>query len=254
MSKALQEKVNQLFEAVAGLYSLEEIKPHCETFNQFINIRTTYTKESLGTVLSRVGFYKKFRSIPLEQGKNAELVEKFDRAGNPKGHELQHYCLLLCGLNNEDWLKRNTTTRVNDRLTSTGQEVDPETYLDVAKKLLESNDPHELAVGLIASTGRRPHEILARAIFYQMKGEEYHVLFEGQGKKRGEKPVFKIATLFPAKYVIEKLNKLRELSRDFLKQIEIEFKDVATQNRKIEDRRGNSLRRVVREYFGGRES
>ncbi|MFM6050991.1 MAG: hypothetical protein ACKPA7_04990, partial [Sphaerospermopsis kisseleviana] len=29
---------------------------------------------------------------------------------------------------------------------------------------------------------------------------------------------------------------------------------MATQNRKIEDRRGNSLRRVVREYFGGRES
>ncbi|MFM7369569.1 MAG: protelomerase family protein, partial [Sphaerospermopsis kisseleviana] len=76
----------------------------------------------------------------------------------------------------------------------------------------------------------------------------------GQGKKRGEKPIFTIATLFPADYIIKKLNQLRELSRDFLKQIEIEFKDVATQNRKIEDRRGNCLRRVVREYFGSRES
>ncbi|MFM6151686.1 MAG: protelomerase family protein, partial [Sphaerospermopsis kisseleviana] len=116
-----------------------------------------------------------------------------------------------------------------------------------------SNDPHELAVGLIAATGRRPHEILARARFAEIRGEAYHVLFSGQGKKRGEKPVFRIATLFPANYIIKKLNQLRELSKDFLQQIEIEFKDdIATQNRKIEDRRGNSLRRVVQEFFGGR--
>ncbi|MFM6136185.1 MAG: protelomerase family protein, partial [Sphaerospermopsis kisseleviana] len=228
MSKAVQEQVNKLFEAVAGLYSLEEIQPHCEAFNEFINLRTTYTKESLGTVLSRTGFYKKFKSIPLEQGKNADLIEKFDKDGNVKGNELQHYCLLLCGLTNEDWLVRNTTTRVNDRLSGTGQEVNPESYLDVAKKLLESNDPHELAVGLIASTGRRPHEILARAIFSQIRGEDYHVMFSGQGKKRGEKPVFRIATLVPANDIIKKLNQLRELSKDVLQQIEIEFNDVAT--------------------------
>ncbi|MFM6158346.1 MAG: hypothetical protein ACKPE3_36040, partial [Sphaerospermopsis kisseleviana] len=109
--------------------------------NEFIYTETNYSQDSLGTVLSRVGFYKKFRSIPLEQGKNAELIEKYDKNGNIKGHELEHYCLLLCGLNNEDWLVRNTTTRVNDRLSGTGQEVNPESYLDVAKKLLESNDP-----------------------------------------------------------------------------------------------------------------
>ncbi|MFM6005630.1 MAG: protelomerase family protein, partial [Sphaerospermopsis kisseleviana] len=183
MSKKVAAQVNKLFEAVKSLHSLEEIQPHCEEFNEFIYTQTNYSRKSFGTVLSRVGFYEKFRSLPLEQGKNADL----------EGHELQHYCLLLCGLSNEDWKNRNTTTRVNNRLSGDGQEVDPETYLDVAKKLLESNDPHEIAVGLIASTGRRPHEILARAIFYQIKGEEYHVLFEGQGKKRGEKPVFKIA-------------------------------------------------------------
>ncbi|MBD2667294.1 protelomerase family protein [Richelia sinica] len=255
MSKAVQEQVNKLFEAVKDLHSLEEIKPHCEAFNEFINLKTTYTKDSLGTVLSRVGFYKKFKSLPLEQGKNADLVEKFDKEGNPKGHELQHYCLRFCGLSKEDWKDRNTTTRVNDRLSGDGQEVNPETYLEVTGKLLESNNPHELAVGLIAATGRRPHEILARAKFTQIKGEEYHVMFEGQGKKRGEKPVFKIATLYPANYIINKLNQLRELTKDFIREIETEFKDdIATQNRKIEDRRGNSLRRVVQEYFGGKDT
>lgn len=255
MSKAVQEQVDKLFEAVKDLYSLEEIKPHCEAFNEFINLKTTYTKDSLGTVLSRVGFYKKFKSLSLEQGKNADSVQKFDKEGNPKGHELKHYALLICGLDNEDWKGRNTTTRVNDRLSGDGQEVNPETYLEVTGKLLESNNPHELAVGLIAATGRRPHEILARAKFSPIKNQEYWVMFEGQGKKRGEKPIFKIATLYPANYIIEKLNQLRELTKDFIKEIESEFKDdIATQNRKIEDRRGNSLRRVVQEYFGGKET
>jgi len=255
MSKAVQEQVDRLFEAVKDLRSLEEITPHCDAFNEFINAKTTYTKDSLGTVLSRVGFYKKFKSLPLEQGKNADLVEKFDKEGSPKGHELQHYCLLLCGLSKEDWKDRNTTTRVNDRLTGDGQEVNPETYLEVAGRLLQSNNPHELAVGLIAATGRRPHEILARAKFSPIKNQEYWVMFEGQGKKRGEKPVFKISTLYPANYIIKKLNQLRELTRDFIREIEIEFRDdIATQNRKIEDRRGNSLRRVVQEYFGGKET
>jgi hypothetical protein len=255
MSKAVQEQVDKLFEAVKDLHSLKEIKPHCEAFNEFINLKTTYTKDSLGTVLSRCGFYKKFKSLPLEQGKNADLVPKHDKEGNIKGHELQHYCLLLCGLSKEDWFDRNNTTRINDRLSGDGQEVIPETYLQLTGKLLESNNPHELAVGLIAATGRRPHEILARAKFYPVKGENYHVMFEGQGKKRGEKPVFKIATLYPANYIVKKLNQLRELTTDFIREIESEFKDdIATQNRKIEDRRGNSLRRVVQEYFGGKES
>ncbi|MGM3305778.1 protelomerase family protein [Anabaena sp. WFMT] len=255
MSKAVQEEVDKLFEAVKDLHSLEEIKPHCEAFNEFINTKTTYSKDSLGTVLSRVGFYKKFKSIKLEQGKNAELVEKFDGEGNVKGHELKHYVLELCGLDKADWVERNTTTRVNDRLVNDGQEVNPETYLEVTGKLLDSNDPHELAVGLIAATGRRPHEILARAKFSPVEGQEYWVMFEGQGKKRGEKPIFKIATLYPASYVIQKLNQLRKDTRDFVKGIEAEFKgDIAAQNRTIENRRGNSLRRVVQEYFGGKET
>jgi hypothetical protein len=253
MSRAVEEEVNKLFEAVKDLHSLEEIRPHCEAFNEFINTKTTYSNASLGTVLSRVGFYKKFKSLPLEQGKNADLVPKRDGQGNLIGHELKHYVLLLCGLTKEDWEGRNTTTRVSDRISDGGQEVDPDTYLEVSGKLLESTNPHELAVGLIAATGRRPHEILARAKFSPIEGKEYWVSFEGQGKKRGDKPVFNIATLYPANYIIEKLNYLRkeDSTKALLKEVVIDFpKDVAAQNRSIDNRRGQSLRRVVKEYFG----
>lgn len=263
MSKAVQEQVNQLFEAVKDLKSLDEIKPYCEAFNEFINTSTNYNKASLGTVLSRSGFYKKFKSLPLEQGKNAESVSKHDGQGNVTGYELKHYVLLLCGLDKKDWEERNETTRVSDRLMTadeegnTGIEINPEEYLEVTGNLLASDNPHELAVGLIASTGRRPHEILARGKFTPVEGESYQLMFEGQGKKRGEKPVFKISTLFPASYVIERFAHLRKDAsiKELLKQVSNEFpRDVAAQNKAIEDRRGNSLRRVVQEYFGGKDS
>ncbi len=79
----------------------------------------------------------------------------------------------------------------------------------------------------------------------------------GQGKKRGNEPAFAIATLFPAEYIIKKLGQLRRDlgTKALLKEVATEFpEDIAAQNRSIENRRGNSLRRVVQEYFGGRDT
>jgi hypothetical protein len=256
MSKALQAKVNELFEATKSLETFEEMQPYCDDFNSWIKENTTYSQKSLGTMLSRTGLYKKFKSLPLEQEVNAVPVPKLDKEGNQIGTELKHYVLTQCGLKKEDWETRNTSTRATDRLTN-GNEIDPEQYLEVVGNLLSSDNPHELAVGLIASTGRRPHEILARAKFTAIDGEEYHVMFEGQGKKRGDKPVFKIATLYPAEYVIKIHNQLRkELdTKSLLKEVKAEFpKDTAAQNRAIDSRRNGSLNRVVRAYFGEKDS
>ena len=252
MSKALQEKIDELFEATKDLKSLEEIKPYCSQFNEWITANTNYSNKSLGTVLSRYGFYKKFKSITLEQGKNAEAIAKHDENGNVKGQELKHYAVLMCGLDRDDWAKRNTSSRVIGRLGN-DQEIDPDAYLEVTGQLLESNDPHELAVGIIAATGRRPHEILARAKFAPIEGEAYQAQFEGQGKKRGDKPVFPIATLYPTEYVIKCLNRLRReaSTKALLKEVANEFpSDLAAQNRAIDSRRNGSLNRVVRAYFG----
>ncbi|WP_375467266.1 protelomerase family protein [uncultured Nostoc sp.] len=252
MSKAVKEQVDQLFEAVKDLQSLEEIKPHCEAFNEFINTKTSYSIKSLGTVLSRAGFYKKFKSIPLEQGKNADSEPKHDAQGNVTGYELKHYVLLLCGLDKSHWEERNKSTRVSDRLDN-GQEISPDEYLEVTGKLLESQDLHEVAVGLIAATGRRPHEILARAKFAAVEGQSYQVMFTGQGKKRGDKPVFPIATLYPASYIIDRLNWLRKepTTKALLAEVANENPtDLSAQNRAIDSRRNGSLNRVVRGYFG----
>jgi hypothetical protein len=252
MSKALQEQINQLFEATKDLKSLEEIKPHCDRFNEWVSTHTSYSTKSLGTVLSRAGFYKKFKSLKLEQGKNAEAIAKHDENGNVKGQELKHYAVLMCGLDRDDWKQRNETMRVIGRLGN-DQEIDPDTYLHATGQLLESTDPHELAVGLVAATGRRPHEILARAKFAPVEGQAYQVQFEGQGKKRGDKPLFPIATLYPAEYIIKCLSRLRReaSTKALLKEVANEHpSDLAAQNREIDSRRNGSLNRVVRAYFG----
>jgi hypothetical protein len=255
MSKAVQEKVNELFEATKDLKTFEEMQPYCDDFNNWLKESTTYSQKSLGTVLSRAGLYKKFKSLPLEQEVNAVPVPKLDKDGNQVATELKHYVLTQCGLTKVDWTDRNTTTRATDRL-SNGNEIDPEQYLEVVGKLLTSDDPHELAVGLVASTGRRPHEILARAKFTAVDGKEYQVSFEGQGKKRGDKPVFQIATLYKGDYIIKLHNQLLKepSTKALLKEVKTEFpNDIAAQNRAIDSRRNGSLNRVVRAYFGDKD-
>jgi hypothetical protein len=251
MSKVLQEKINELFEATKDLKSFEEIKPHCDRFNEWVS-QQSYSEKSLGTLFSRYGLYSKFRKLDLKQGENAELIPKYDGEGKVKGHELKHYVSLYCGLDNKQWNDRNQSTRAIDRLENS-TELDPDTYIEVTGKLLESEDPHELAVGIIAATGRRPHEVIARAKFYPVEGKPYHVLFEGQGKKRGEKPKFEIATLYPAEYVIKSLARLRRESstKALLSEVATQFpKSLTRQNLEIDKRRNGSLNRVVRAYFG----
>lgn len=242
-------QIDELFESVKDLQSFESINPFCEKFNEQINKLSLSTK-TLGTYLSEEGFYKKFKSIPLEQGKNAELVPKHDAQGNITGNELKHYVLNHCGLSKSDWEQRNETNQVTDKLENS-QEIEPDEYLAITERLLESIEPNEVAVGLIAATGRRPHEILVRAKFKAIAGENYQVNFEGQGKKRGEKPVFPIATLFPADYIIKKMNWFRSHpdTKDFIKLIAQESTEISKQNDIIENRRGNVLRRIVREHF-----
>jgi hypothetical protein len=155
-------------------------------------------------------------------------------------------------LKKEEWLERNRSSRVLDRLENS-TEIDPDAYLEVTGKLLTSEDPHELAVGLIAATGRRPHEILVRAKFVPIEGEAYQVKFKGQGKKRGKEPEFAIATLYPADYVIKALAKLRKEPgiKTLITEVSREYpQNLVAQNRSIDSKRNGSLNRVVRSFFG----
>lgn len=242
-----------VYEATKDLSDLDAIKKQCDVLLCDWVKERELTTESRGTYFSDAKFNKMFASVPLVQDKNAELVPKYDKDGNVKGHILKHCALIKCGLSREEWEIRNSTSRVTDRIEDGGQEVDPDAYLKAAIELIQSDNVHEITAGLIAVTGRRPHEILWRGDFSLIRGENYQLMFSGQGKKRGELPKFQIASLLPAKYVKERLYYLRQhdnLTAVF-QEIETEFPhDREAQNRKLDSRRGKSIRRVVEKYFG----
>ena len=98
MSKVVTDKVNELFEATKNLTSFEEMQPYCDDFNNWLKESTTYSQKSLGTVLSRAGLYKKFKSLKLEQEVNAIPVPKYDKNGKQVATKLKHYGLTQCGL------------------------------------------------------------------------------------------------------------------------------------------------------------
>src|SRR4028118_557263 len=88
MSKVLQEKIDELFEATKDLKTLEEIKPHCARFNEWVS-QQSYSEKSLGTLFSRYGLYSKFRKLDLKQGENAELIPKYE-IGRAVQQECRH--------------------------------------------------------------------------------------------------------------------------------------------------------------------
>ncbi len=82
-------------------------------------------------------------------------------------------------------------------------------YLETINKLINSTDYREIAVGLIAATGRRMSEILSTAVFTQIG--QFEVEFEGQIKAREEERKYVAFTLIESAKVIDSLYKLRRM-------------------------------------------
>ncbi len=77
--------------------------------------------------------------------------------------------------------------------------------------LLTSDDPHLLALGIMAATGRRMAEVLLTGEFFNPKGAS--VAFAGQTKTRGatgtRQDAYRIPTLIPGEQAMLLLDKLR---------------------------------------------
>jgi hypothetical protein len=253
---AIEEKINELYTATKDLQSPDEMEPHCQSFNEWVATEISDNRlkvSSLGTLLSRNGFYKKFNTIPLVQGGNAIAVEKRNEKKEVIGTTLKHYVVHRCSLTKEQWDERNASDKVTARLDDS-TEIDPDAYIEVTEKLLKSNDPNELAVGIIAATGRRLVEVIARGSFTPVESEPYKVLFKGQAKKRGKETPYVMSTLFPANVVCKALNRLQNQPdiKNLKKSVANEFPGNETkQNKAFQDRKGNVIRRVVLRYYGG---
>ncbi|MDY6941340.1 MAG: protelomerase family protein, partial [Cyanobacteriota bacterium] len=239
----LDRRAETCYEACRNLYDEPTIARIASAENEYLRSRFKIT--TLGTQLSKHGYYKRFRSILLKDGLNGYLEEKHDGS-----RVLKHLFFKYCGLTPEEWVERNETDRVISRLGN-AQTLNPEGVIDKAIALIQSDDHWEIAAGLIALTGRRPHEIVARAKF-TVDGE-YQVTFEGQGKKRGEKPVFAISTLAPAEAIVSTLKHLRNRTeiKSLLKEVRANNpRDLVRQNDEIDRRTNKCINRAVKREFG----
>lgn len=238
----LDRRAEICYEACRNLYDEFTIARIAKAENEYL--RTRFSVATLGTKLSKHGYYKRFRSILLKDGLNAYQEEKQDGV-----KVLKHLFFKYCGLSAQEWSERNESDRVVSRL-SNAQSVNPGEAIEKMMDLVGSDNHWEVAAALIAATGRRPHEIVARAKF-AVDGD-YHLTFEGQGKKRGEKPVFRIASLIPSEMAVSALARFRN-SPDvqmLLKEVRAANpRDLVKQNDEIDRRTNGSINRIVRREF-----
>lgn len=203
-----------------------------------------------GNKTSGAGYFKLFKSgeISLVEGQNAKQVKQGDKT------ILKHLAIIPLELTPEQWAQRNKSTRVVDRIEDAAKvPLNPQDYLDAAIALLDSDSWVDVAAGLIALTGRRPHEIVARGAFSRVTGsQDWVVKFTGQGKKRGEKPVFNIPTLCLPRVVTAALKTIRQESevQAILSECIAISDDVSAQNAAIDSRTNKRINRVIKREFG----
>ncbi|MCV3214505.1 telomere resolvase [Plectonema radiosum NIES-515] len=253
----------EYFDRIKDLHNPDEIKTVCETLTDDLFNETDKPKTRVNKLTP---YNKLITAIPddnLTEGENAYIQTRSDGSYWKRHLHFKFTGIADTNFNGKDGI--NTKTVVLDRLENQ-QEIPVNDYLETTVKLLQSSDPHELAIGLIAASGRRPIEILARGSFtleeklpaYLKPG--YFVQFRGQAKKReydvaeDERTEYRIGLLVPAVSFLQAFERFQAMpeTKEILEFVKTETAKgtYAEQiNASIDDRRGNSLRRVVQRNF-----
>ena len=257
----LTERAKLVVDAIRPLMSEEEIAQIASQEDEYL--RNRYSVSSLGSKMSSAGYNKLIKSILLVEGKNAQKTTKLDANGNVRAYELKHYFFKYCGLSKskfypdgkipDEWEKRNQSTRILERAKNPqSYELKPTQHIEKTYQLLENPDFAHLGAGLIAASGRRPHELF-RGQFSPIEGEKWAVMFSGQGKKREntQTPPFVIATLVEAKYFLKKCQQFKQ-NQEYQKiwqSIQNKYSDKGEQNRSIDRRTNKRYNRVIDKHF-----
>lgn len=153
--------------------------------------------------------WRKAIALALEEGR----LPKQDLEPNEFGKMYEHWGLKHLLYPNEvhKTLKQGTTARNNAKQDDL-QPIRVDRFITKARDLLAGEHPYEWAVGLMAVTGRRFSEIVAKGQF-SPTAHPYAIAFRGQLKKGiqnlDEAQTFLIATLVEADQVLETLEQFR---------------------------------------------
>lgn len=122
-----------------------------------------------------------------------------------------HVAVETMNFSRDEWIQINLS--ISDRVAARNEQQglieQPDAIVNLAQRLLESQDWAEVAAGLAVVTGRRCTELLQTAEFTYKS--PYSVWFTGALKRRKEERTlrFEIPTLVPAKPAIAALKALR---------------------------------------------
>lgn len=251
----------EYFDKIRELRTPEQIQAVCE---ELVSVLFNPTDAPKTRVNKLTPYNKLVNLIPPEkliEGENAYHQER--KNGQ---FWLRHLHFRYTGVESVNFNGEGGINRSNSKINrlKTQKLIDVTSYLETTLKLLASDKPHELALGLIAASGRRSVEILARGKFSPVKNlpehfhPDYSVMFRGQAKKRDygvsevERTEYPIGLLVLTEVFLKAFDRYlqtpqaKQLHDYIAKNKDADAEDV---NAKIDDSRGKSLRRVCQQYF-----
>jgi hypothetical protein len=233
--QAMRERAAKFLAKLDGCKNQEEIERCCQ--EEKADFETVF--ESLNT---RAAYMTQYRNAIKEWQQHIKLTDSNSYPQQTKtGFVRQHYALLHMNYPREMHDERMQPTK--EKKDEQRRNLTPincfDKYLETVEKLLVSSDYRELAVGLIAATGRRISEILSTASFTQLG--QFEVGFEGQLKAKGQTGEYPAFTIVESALVVDGLLKLRRMA---------EIKEMKHWNlAEIDSGKNNTVNRYVKQHF-----
>jgi integrase len=234
--QAMRDRAASFLAKLDKCSTQEEIERCCQ--EEKVEFESKF--ESLNT---RAAYMTQYRNAIKEWQKAVELTEANSYPQKVKeGIIRQHYSLLYMNYPKDMHEERMEPTK--QKKDEQRRNLSPincvDKYLEAIESLLTSPDYRELAVGLIAATGRRISEILSTASFTQIG--QFEVGFEGQLKALGQTGEYPAFTIVESAFVVDGILKLRRMA---------EIKEMKHWNlAEIDSGKNNTVNRYVKQHFG----
>ncbi len=268
-----KETPQEFFNRVSKIIDESELKAECEKLLEILGTEKLQPKSKSNKLRP---YARRFKELTPS---SCDLPKEIFFAFKAKGKSVaidRHKFFEFTGLAEIDWddvaegikerkAQRTGKARVKDELADALNEESKvfslDKYIATMTLLLNSNDPWENAIGLIAASGRRPFEIMIGGNFQSVDNSpeylpysEYSVQVDGLAKKRDKNPTTIVPLLIPTNEFLFGIEKFRNnpeilnLKKDYEKLIEYGANPTDAAH-KIEDKFGKPLRRITEEYF-----
>ncbi|MBP5977012.1 hypothetical protein HW132_30900 [Brasilonema sp. CT11] len=272
--KPVQEKKAepvQFFEKVSVMTDVDEVEQACTELVQELKLDGLQPK-SRSNKLSP--YWKHFKNLQPTPD-TGHLFYPYKAKGKSEFIQ-RHLFFKFAGLEEIDWdkasedikerrqerqAKSSSKDELADALKAPNKVFNLDLYLKTTIQLLNSNDPYELAVGLIAASGRRPSEIVMLSEFEisdwippYINNAEYGVKVIGLAKKRDKEVLTYTPLLVPANDFVSRIQYFRSLPE--IKGYHDRYNNLLNLGwdkeyawKKIEEQVGYEIRKITKFYF-----